>query len=374
MFKSSFEKICGFIFTVSLGLCSLSVFAESAFAEDAADNASTGMVVGQHIFGLARDFQNDPLLIDETPLIYEQSAYEFDLGHEGNVFRVSLFDHAIAGAYLSELADENGKLFDTNSLDFGSVGGVSSVGAAIESAWNTVLFSESTLVDANSWAEFKQSFKFYFKNKADLVEPYNHGWLNEVILLDKNGSAKAIKNYTAGRTFASNIIAMPDAKTFYLHDSEHSGNLYMFVSDEANSFSKGTLYAMSRTSDEPIQLGASSALKMKFKLKKSTFDSFYKKHDASGGACESGFTFIQTVYGAECLMPQKKNKKYAGQFEPIRTAALKGVVPFSDVGDTLSIDRHTGVIKLTHNSGQVSQFSFTRNETIGTEYFIQKEG
>lgn len=355
-------------------LISVIAFSASSLLADE-KGPETGTVIGKHIFGLARDFQHDPVMLNESPLIYPRADHSFNLSIDETAFEIALFNGDIASAYLTELAGENSQPIDTKAIDIGPVGGAHSIGSAIKSAWDTVLFTESSLVNAQEWSTFKTQFMAYFKNKVDMLKPYQYGWLNEIILLDSKGSAKVIKNFVAGRTFATSIIAMPDAKTFYFHDSNHSGNLYLFIADEPNSFAKGTLYAISADQNaEPLELGSASALKMKFKLRKSSFEDFFKSSDVRDGACQSNFTYIKTVYGEECLNIQKKNRKYVGQFEPIRSAAIQGVKPFSSIGSKIVYERNNSVIKVIHNGDQSRRYLLVPSKTLGTQYLITQEG
>lgn len=343
-----------------------------AIAEPAVSDYKTGTVIGKHIFGLSRDFQDDPLMLAEDPLIYEKESAFHDLTVGENRFRISLFDNDIAGVYVGEYSKDSNQLIDTSALPMGAMGGVHSIAASMKSAWNTVLFTENSIVDAKGDSEHVKGMKAYFKNKSEMVNPYHYGWLNEVITLDEKGASKAIKNFASGRLFADSIVALPDGKTFYFHDQDFSGNLYLFVADEANSFAKGALYVVG--SDLNLtELGKSSALKMKFKLKRVEFQDFFKTADSVKSTCKSGFKKVNSAYGEECLKPVKKNRKYVGQFEPVRQAAILGVSPFSKEKGELKYDGNNNVIKLEQNGSALRQFSLKADEKLGTQYLISNE-
>ena len=72
-----------------------------------------GEVVGRNIFGLATDYQGDPLIVDDRPLIYSKSNVNSDLAFEGSDFFVSAFGHAIGSIYVSYKDGSSGSLLDT---------------------------------------------------------------------------------------------------------------------------------------------------------------------------------------------------------------------------------------------------------------------
>ncbi|KZX76173.1 hypothetical protein A3715_02105 [Oleiphilus sp. HI0009] len=331
-----------FPLNIALGVSLLSfLLAQNLFAQET-DNPEkgqlqSGKVIGQHIFGLAHDVSGDPLLVDDSALIYPNPLATFEVDIKEQVFQVSLFDHLFGGAYLSRLDD--GLTVNTQAIDFGDVNGVSSIGAATKTEWSSVLFTEHQLIDAKS-SDHKSLYVDYFKGQSDLHKPYNYGWLNEIVVLDEYGTNKAIKNFVAGRLFASHLLAMSGGQEFYFFDARYSGNLYLFKADQPQSFAKGTLYVVD---DRGVstELGQSSALKMKFKLKKTEFSDVFEVDEPLNKQCSKGMTFIRTVYGEECLSVLKKNRKYAGQFEPIRSSALLGISPFfksTNVDDTQALE------------------------------------
>lgn len=333
---------------------------------------ATGEVIGKHIFGLARDVQNDPVMIGAEPLIYKDSTSFDHLSVEESVFRLDVFDDSISSVYISDLEEANGKALDTKALSLSSVGGAHGATKLSKTYWNTLMFSENRVVDAAQSEGFVKEFKPYFKSNTELVKPYHYGWLNELIVLDAKGNAKAIKTYAAGRLFASSFVLMPDNKTAYLHDKQ-SGNLFVFIAEEANSMAKGVLYVVDGGRYASlIELGKSSALKMKFKLKKASFDKFFKHAKPDNGRCKNGYEYINTVYGEECLTVQKKNRKYLGQFEPIRASALKRVKPFLTGVEEIKFDRNKTEIVVVDNDVKEKRYSFKKSDEFGSDFIIQE--
>ena len=288
-----------------------------------ANELRSGGVIGRHIFGLATDVKNDPLLINEVPLIYEAVEFSKKLSFEHMNFVVSGFGKSVGGLYLTRYDDQLKQYIDTESFDLASVDGLSRPRGGVETPWNSVIFGETQLVDASKPTSFVNDFKVFFKGKDKLVDPFKYGWIAEAILLkgtDGDTKSKVIKDYAVGRVFAGQQFLMPDGKSLYLFDQDNAGMLYLYIAEKANSFTKGALYGISLESGKPVYelLGESSALKIKFKLKKIAFKDLFDQKPLAGGKCPAKYVQINSIYGEECLKVKKRNRKYAGLLDPIR--------------------------------------------------------
>ena len=325
-FKTSW--IYGFTFIFLL-------LSESVFSQDfRGEKLNGGDIVGRHIYGLATDYHGDPLLIEDKPLIYDKSDFQAMINIDKALFMVSGFNQQIGGVYVTEVNPKNSQFIDTVALKGDKVGGFSFPTGGFKTSWNTMLMSENGRIDAAKPKKFIDSFRPYFKGKNGLVNPYKYGWVSEVIVLDAQGQAKAIKNYALGRMFANQVLVMPDNKTLYMLDG--LGNLYLFVANQEKSLAKGNLYAIDRENGQVnyTLLGKPAALKVKFKLKKASFKSIFKTavpdiSASNKNRCEKRFKYINTIYGEECLQVKKKYKKYAAFFEPVRVMAMKGISSFT---------------------------------------------
>jgi len=333
-----------------------------------------GEVVGRHIHGLATDYQGDPVLVEDRPLIYDKSNFDELISVDEKDFLISGFNHQIGGVYVTQVDSKENKTLDTSALDLASIGGLSYPTAGIKTDWNSILLSESHLINAREPESFIKAYQPYFKEKSSLVKPYNYGWISEVILLDAKGQAKAIKNYALGRLFATEVMMMPDGKTFYMLDSQHSGNLYLFIAEQKNSLAKGTLYAVSRQNNKVsyAQLGKVSALKAKFKLKKLTFDSIFETANPANHSCPVTFKYIESIYGEECLKIKSKNKKYAGLFEPIRMMAMMGTARFSSEISTMKFDADKKQVMFERDGQTEMTFSVGQDTKFDSQYILQE--
>lgn len=355
---------------VVCGYCLLSMFIWHSTEVLALEG---GSIVGRHIFGLANDVNGDPLLIQNDPLIYTSGHADHRINVEKSSFMISLFDHPIGSIYVSEFDSKGEQVVDTFALDASSVGGVSAPNGGVITSWNSVLYSEQASIDTAKPNEFVDEFSAYFKNDRAKVKPYDYGWLSEVILLNDKGDAKIIKNYAVGRVAASSIALMPDEKTLYLLDAKKSGNLYLFISEEAKSLSKGTLYQVQQQGNDIIynKLFSTSALKAKFKLNKITFDDIFQSAKPVEDHCETGFKFIDTAFGKECLKLKSKNRNYSGVFEPIRTVALKGGMNFVTEGANLELDPKTNNLLLSKDGKTIKTLVLGENSEMNSAYILE---
>lgn len=342
-------------------------------SETAIATTQAGKVVGRNVFGLAMDYQFDPVMLNQRPLIYDK-VYDMALVEkEQQRFQISSFHHDIGNLYLTRL-DQQDQAIDSIALDLSPIGGVSKPGNVTLSPWGTLLITSNNTFNTARPGEFISNFKPYYKNKSDLINPYDYGYVLEYVLLNASGDSKVIKNYAIGRVMADSLVMMPDGKTLYMLDNDTSGHLYVFVSDDVNSFSSGTLYAVNGqgASIGFTELGQGSALRMKFKLKKISFDSIFESVQPGDRSCPEGFSFIQSHHGTECLKIRKRNRRYAGLLEPVRTAAINQVKPFSPGSKSLAFDPQKNQLVLKDNNGVNRQLILGRNEKLNSDYVIQE--
>ncbi|MEA3512449.1 MAG: hypothetical protein U9R37_02510, partial [Campylobacterota bacterium] len=347
--------------------------------------AKGGDVIGRNIFGLLTDFKHDPIIeIDKAIIIQNSSSNGMlslkDTEDEDRVqdFLISSFyeeNSGIGTIYITKTKLENNqiKAIDTQPVDLGLVDGIYKPSNGFKTSWNTYLFSQNGLIDSKNSKEFINNYKKYFKNKSNKVNPYKYGWGFETIILNTKGDAKVINHYSLGRTFASNILVMPDNKTVYTYDKQNSKNLYLFVANTANDFSKGNLYVAKKqeSSISWVKLGKNSALRLKMKMKKDIeFKDIFKSKKPKDDSCVRGYSFTDTVYGKECLKVNKKFKKYAGTFEPVRYAAIKGVNGFMDV-TTFGLNDKRDMLNFKLDGSIKQSYSFVDDEKLNSNYIIK---
>jgi hypothetical protein len=346
-------------------------------------NINGGDVIGKNIYGVINDIKGNPIQIDGKAVIVKDNSYsgflnikdkEEDISQD---FLISSFSssNGIGSLYVTKTKmDENGiKAIDTKSIDLSALGGVYSPSKGYKTSWNTYLFSQDKLIDSKNDKEFIQNFKPYFTHKSKLVNSYKYGWGFEAVVLNIKGDAKAINNYAMGRTFASDIAVMPDNRTVYIYDGKYSKNLYLFIADKAQDFIKGMLYVAKFDGDKMKfeKLGKNSSLKMKLKMRRGVaFKNIYKSKKAKNGKCARKYTFISTVYGDECLRVNKRFKKYAGVFEPIRQSAVLGVEPFLTDTSSMSYESDSNMLVFKNGDSIIHRYQ-TNNKDLKSEFIIK---
>ncbi|MDH3326488.1 MAG: hypothetical protein OEM38_07215 [Gammaproteobacteria bacterium] len=375
--KNPIKKIISNNFLLLLLTCSITVDAQELVS---------GSVIGRHIFGLATDYQGDPVLIKDSPAIYKRSLFDEKISIENHSIMVSVLNESnknndsIAGVYITQLEPKTNRPLDTVALDLSTIGGLSSPGGFTRTKWNSILVTESGIFNSVHPSEFIDIFKPYYKGKSKLVNPYNYGWVSEIIALSSQGQgkAKAIKNYAVGRLFANQVILMPDGKTIYLLDK--IGNLYLFISEQANSLVKGELYVINRQQGQikHTSLGKTSALKVKFKLKKITFDSLFQASKPINQGCSKKFKYIKTIYGEECLKLKPRNKKYTAVFEPIRSMALQGISSFTTENSRMEFNAENNQLIIEHTDKTKIYLDFdpkqdqNQNHKLNSQFIIKE--
>ena len=329
-----------------------------------------GTILGRNIFGLSMDVKQDPLRVGTRTLVYEEEPATSHLEVPPNRYAFSLFNHTIGSVYLSRVDSVTGKILDTESIDVSSSGGISAPKSNFLTAWNTLMFSEATTVDAADPESFIEDFKPYFKNNADLVNPYHYGYVSELIVLDVNAQSKLIKHYAAGRVSATSILMMPDGRTLFMLDGGSSGRLYMFVSEKSQSLAKGELFSIGQKAGGFVResIGKASALRMKLRLKKVSFEKIFERIIPDADSCPEDFNSVRSHHGFECLKLEKKYRKEAAIFEPARVSAMLGISSPQLLAHTLSFDADSNVLIARAPDGQTTQFKLSRDEKLQSDY------
>ena len=365
MFASIFlKRVAPLLLGIILQVFGVNLYANEGLAlADETDDLSidpsdSPQIIGKNIFGLVRDYQNSPVIIEEAPLIHTNPDHNVDLNVVGRRFDISVFGGEISTLYLTHYNRKRNRKVDTLPLKLDPVSGITSVEKITPAPWGSVLMSEAALVDANSPENFTKSFSSYFKGKEQMVNPYNYGWLTEAIVLDELGTSKVIKHYAVGRLAASEFAVLSDGTGLFLLDGHHSGNLYYFAVQEKGSLSRGTLYLVSEDLDQLkfVEMGNTSSLKIKFSLKKTTFDKVIDLQVPVEGGCATGYQYTETVLGQECIKLVKRAKKFAAFLEPIRVAAVLNLPNYSEHWSKLSVDESGSKLNLGSAGGLEKSF------------------
>jgi len=318
------------------------------------------------IFGLLKDFDDRPILLNSKPyicngkknIIGEGLEYSSIIRQNNKLYLISQFDCAIGAIYLNELEQtSNGRLsVKPNSMRFISqrdeFGGYRHKSGSI-TPWQSYLGSEGFAPDAYIVEQksnrtdlevidgivkdiYYEQTALYWGGDITKSNPYFYGWANEIII-DANEVPHFRKHYSMGRYSHHGAIVMPDRKTVYLTDNSQNGALFMFIADKKDDLSAGTLYAPKESVSQDlnqtfikfnwINLGHTSNRTMKLEIsKKINFsDLFAISPGNSDMECPSDFIPFVGSLGFECL--KKKNsisETVLSRLETKRYSALKG--------------------------------------------------
>ena len=243
---------------------------------------------------------------------------------------------------------ENGMLKATSQkpIDFSSVDGLWIPCFGSQTPWNTHLGSEedydlyytSGYKGSKTKKGLKALSEVYFKGEKE-ANPYHYGFITEVEV-KKDASTKITKHYAMGKGTWEMAKILSDGKTAYYGDDGRNVAMFMFIADEKNDLSSGTLYAAkwSQISSDGsdggeanlswIKLGHNISTDVKMYADKYTFNDIFeaKTEEETGGKTPAGFKAVKVghKYGIEYLKLKQGMRKVAAALEPRRLAAYLG--------------------------------------------------
>ena len=278
---------------------------------------------------------------------------------DGKLHMISQFECQVGAMYTAELQQSTDGILSpvTNTLKFIDQsaykgGWVHCAGS--KTPWNSFIGSEEYEPDArqaeadgnNPTDKYYASAKHFFGGDASKLNPYYYGWTPEVKM--EAGEPVYQKHYAMGRAAHELAYVMPDKKTVYVTDDGVNDGFYRFVADTAEDLSKGTLYAAKWTQTSAsgggaadltwIELGKTNdadikALVLAGTLKFSDVLDADDVVDKATGACNAGYSYVNTERGSECLkfkdingdaVVDAKDEALAAALETRRVAAMKG--------------------------------------------------
>ncbi len=275
------------------------------------------------------------------------------------LFMVSHFESRPGAMYLTELKQDSqtGELhaISTKNIDFSKFGGLWVPCAGVVTPWGSHLGSEEYPTDARATesaksmdeiADYDKPMVRYFgldpyargttvNDFRKVFKPYRYGYPVEVAI-SSDGSPEASKHYAMGRIAVELAYVMPDSRTAYISDDGTDVGFFMFVADQPEDLSSGTLYAARWNQVQPmnggsadlswVNLGHADDVSIREAIESGiTFsDIFATARPADNGTCSQGFTAVHTATGQECLQVRPGMEKVASRLETRRYAAMKG--------------------------------------------------
>ncbi len=388
-------------------------------------------------FGLLKDYMDNQIIYsDGSPFICDGAngnALGSGLDHvsllqkNSRLFMVAQFECQVGAMYGFELEQDSttGEL----SVKEGTMQYISQKDgfggwvhcAGMTTPWNSHLGSEEyepnarkLVMDATTKLtgdkKFDEVTKYYWQdeNNANAMydnNPYYYGYIPEVTV---DGSAATAsyhytKHFSMGRAAWEMAYVMPDEKTAYLTDDGTNVGLYMYVADNKQDLSAGTIYAAKWTQTSNvgpgeatinwIKLGHATDAEIKEIVaaqplftdifQTAVFDTVANPETG----CPVDYTATSTATGNECLKLINGQEKAAAFLETRRYAAMLGATTEfrKEEGVTFNADDNklyvamsqlsngmadtTGDIQLTKNScGAVYALDVaTANDTENNE-------
>lgn len=337
--------------------------------------AASGQEMGGVIYGQQLDAKGQPMpwptwLEDppEGPAVCNILDFAALVHTEWGWFHTAHMECGVGGMYATPIAFDDDGSIETGTprnVDFSGVGGATTLCSGDITPWNTHLASEEyeanarwagpdgTLVPEQMSMDSKHPFEWSFLNNlltyTDSVHPYRMGWIPEIAITSAQGDTQVAKHYSMGRFSHELGLVMPDRRTVYLSDDQYHAGFFVFVADEADDLSAGTLYASkwTQTSDtsagvEWVSLGHAADVTIGQALARPVnFDDVFEVADLSQeGTCPEGFGRTTHTWGTECL--KTKDPVLASRLETRRYAGLLGATTEFSKGEGIAFDPGTG--------------------------------
>ena len=195
--------------------------------------------------------------------------------------------------------------------------------------------------------------------------PYLWGWMVESRVLDTAGSTQNAKRYALGRFSHELGVVMPDRKTVYMSDDSSHGILAMFVADQPDDLSAGTLWvsrwdggdqgvklswvSLGHATDEEIRAAIDDGIR---------FEDLFERAPIQGGACPEGYQPSRAPQSVdECLRPRPGRELLASRLETRRAAGLAGASLELSKEEGVALDaegHHLYVATTRHANGMLA--------------------
>lgn len=310
--------------------------------------ARSGESFPSGVFGQLVDHQGNPIHgADGEPHIHNSNDFSSLLQKDGQLFNISHFESIPGAIYITTLNQDpsTGVLTatDTRPIDLSATDGGWVHCAGSISPWNTHLASEEYPSNAaklnlkdGTLDDYYNRLAPYFGGDLKQATPYAYGFVTEIEVLNKQGEVRVNKHYAMGRLSIELAYVMPDKKTAYISDDGTNVGFFMFIADQEENLTAGTLFAAKwqQTSADAggtadiswISLGhARNADVRKLIEQRIQFSDIFTSHPAGANFnCPKKSRSINTSDGHECLELKPGMALAASRLETRRYAAYLG--------------------------------------------------
>ncbi len=321
-------------------------------------------------FGLLKDHADTVITYEDgSPFICDGAngnALGSGLDHssiiqkDGRLFMVSQFECEVGAMYGMELEQDSAGTLSVKNDSLKYISQAEGFGgwvhcAGVTTPWESHLGSEeyepnaraveadlntTTMLTGNKYYDEVTKYYWADENNTNVSannNPYYYGYIPEVTV-DATAATPTYsytKHFSMGRAAWELAYIMPDEKTAYLSDDGTNVGFYMYVADTAQDLSAGTLYAAKwiQTSAQNggaadliwIKLGHSTDAALKaIVAAEPKFSDIFTAGTVTDSSCDTGYTYINTAMGEECLMLNSGKETEAAFLETRRYAAMLG--------------------------------------------------
>lgn len=340
--------------------------------------------LGEYPAGQLFDFRGKPIqdpngdpVIAETPdgtsllsvdgnlFLVTHFEYDWILGNGAEAYRVpGWYSRMPMSMSLASLRQEPGGRLRATSvrpIDFSSVNGLWIPCAGGPSPWNTHIGSEedydlyfqvvSGEKNRKKATEGLRALRdVYFRGERE-VNPYDYGYIPEVTV-QADGSTSVVKHYSMGRATWELARVMGDSRTAYYGDDGDHVALFMYVADQPEQLTAGTLYAArwNQVSSENggsatldwIRLGHASDAQVKAIIDSGvTFEDIFDATTATATPDwqTQGYRRIRAGHSGDELLRLKPGRELAAAFlESRRYAAYRGATTEFNKMEGVTVD------------------------------------
>lgn len=345
-------------------------------------------------FGELRDEQGKPLLMEDgSQPIADSNDFTSLLPVGAKLYSVSQFESQPGAMFLTELRQSSDGTLTPHrvkSLDLSGIHGIWNPCAGSVTPWNTHLGSEEYEPDAKKGAESAATMAPYFGGgevlggDASQVNPYFYGFPVEVAVTHEDGDYSVSKHYSLGRFAHELSYVMPDRKTVYQSDDGTNVGFFMYVADQADDLSAGTLYAAKWHQTSPagesalgtadiewIELGHATDGELSTLIDSGvTFgDIFDSEEPAEDGSCSQGFRSINANgVSEECLSLKPGQEKAAAFLETRRYAGYLGATTELRKEEGITFDAKSGRLFVAYSEVQYGMEDSKKNGAANGAY------
>ena len=217
------------------------------------------------------------------------------------------------------------------------------------------------------------------------TKPYRYGFPVEVTVRNAKGDYRVARHYSMGRMAHELSYVMPDSRTVYQSDDGTNVGLFLYVADQPQKLSSGSLYAMKWTQTSGsgqsdlgtadvswIKLGHATDDEVEAIIDRGiAFDDIFDSTSPVDGVCPDGFASVNANgVGLECLAVRGGQEKAAAFLETRRYAGILGATTELRKEEGITFDEKNKRLYVAFSELQYGMEDNKKNNKPSTNYDI----